>query len=781
MRSKRGCFFSLFGILSLCGLVGLASLGIWFLFQRQEQARATYAPPVVMVNEPAPGASVPVGSYFPLTATIFNTPDAPLQRVEIWLNGELQEKREFSSAESALSPLFYTHLLMPAEGAYVLTVRAVNQEGIVGQSEPVIVTGVSKPQDIRLLVPLPEGGNLASLAAAYGTDEATLQALNPGLGGQPPAPGAIIAVPKPAGDDPPADQPPAPPGNFAVIPPDLLPLQPVTASPGLNLSLTQVRPPEAPSDMQAQAADCQIKLVWNDNADDESGYNLWMSSANLPAHIIATLQPSVGGQTWFEFPAPAGGHINFWVEATNLIGGQPSNIVSLEIDSACFPASTTSLQVALLDMSVTANYDRAYCYVSLEDAPEVRLPEGDGNFIAIQEGQGNVAAWPHVFSVPIPADRMLEVSGECWGWAGGALSKLGSFSDQSPIETWDGSRRVLEGGAFQIGMAVSPMGATNQSGVQTYDYFPDPLLPPPYNVQEAGTRCPGFTCAGTVLTWKWEPSPNFKKPITGFEIYLDGKSYKTVNDPNARSSPVTAPAGCGKRVRWQVAAVAGIVRSMLSLPFEYDLPPCYGYAVVKFETLEIPWTGDGISDGPCDELELYYELALASDGYSGQRKQFGWGGEEKEINPVFIGFFPTAGLFELGTGSIMELLSIRCTKDAPPYTFAKLGSSFGVPNPDTLIVVIPQTKISLWVGTFFWDQDDSSHNDAFGFRWLEHKFPDLQAAQNELGCGKTFRDPPQDYRQEDDADTAVSYTLTVYPNACAAVPQGIPLPTLPKK
>jgi hypothetical protein len=273
----------------------------------------------------------------------------------------------------------------------------------------------------------------------------------------------------------------------------------------------------------------------------------------------------------------------------------------------------------------------------------------------------------------------------------------------------------------------------------------------------------------------------FTKPITGFEIYLDGKSYKTVNDPKTRSSSVTAPAGCGKRVRWQVAAVAGTVRSMLSLPFEYDLPSCYGYAVVKFETLDIPWTGDGtFSDGPCDELQLYYELALGSSGGGGQRKQFGWGGDESGANPVLIGFFPTAGLFYVGSGSVMELIPIRCTKGAPPYTFAQLGHSFGIPNPDMLIATIPLAKIDLWVGTFFWDQDSGSPNDPFGFRWLKHSYPDLQAAQKELGCGKTFRDPPQDYRQEDDADTAVSYTVTVYPNSCGNAPQGIPLPPTPK-
>jgi len=768
-------FLLLAGVLML--VIGWLAVGL--LRQRQERARLEYLSPVVQIIEPQGGMSAPVGSYLPVIANIFDSSDASLQRVEVWLDGVLQEERESTTSEGALPPLLYAHFLMPSEGVHLLSVRAVNQKGIIGQSEPLIVVGIPKPREAHLLVPLPEGGSLTSLAAAYKTDEETLQVLNPSLNGQPPAPGSIIIVPKPAEDEPPPTaQPSLPlPGNFQLINPAVLPLGPA-GLPGWNLTVLIALPPAAPSGLQAMVKECDVTLAWNDNSDNENGYNLWMSGANLPAHIIAVLQPSPGGQTWFEFPAPAGGHLSFWTEAYNSIGSQPSNIILAEVDSKCSPASPTHLQIDLLDMSVSGNYDRTYCYVSLEGAPETRLPEQDGNFIPVQGGQGNIAASPHVFSVPIPADNSVEVSGECWGWAGSALVKLGTFSDKFPIQAWNGARQVLDGGAFQIGMAVSPLGAANPGGAQVYDYIPDPLLPPPYGVQEEGTRCPGSTCSGVFLTWKWQSSPAFKQQITGFEIYLDGKSYKTVTDPTARSTPVAPPAGCGKPVRWQVAAVAGTVRSMLSLPFEYDLPACQAYAVVKFETLEIPWTGDGLSDGPCDEIQMYYELAMTSS-YGLAVKVFGWGGEESGINQVFIAFFPTNIFFYVGSGSLMELLSIRCTKDAPPYTFAALGSAFGVENPDTLIVSLPESTINIGIRTFFYDQDSDSANDHFGFRVLDHNYPDLQSAQKDLGCGKTFRDPPQSFRIEDNADTAIRYTLTVYPNPCGVVPQGIPLPKHP--
>ena len=779
--NKRYGYLLIAGLLLLAGtlilVIGLLAVGM--LRQRQERARGETLPPVVQIIEPQVGMSALVDSYLPVIANIYDSVDAPLHRVEVWLDGELQEEREATAAEGTLPSLLYAHFLMPSEGIHLLTVRAVNRLGIIGQSEPLLVVGNPKPQEALLLVPLPEGGSLASLAAAYHTDEATLQVLNPSLDGQPPAPGSIITVPKLAEDEPPpAAQPSLPlPGDFQPINPAVIPLDPAGLS-VWNLTLLTALPPAAPSGLLAQVKECRVTLVWNDNSDNENGFELWMSGTNSPAQIIAVLQPSPGGQTWFEFPAPAGGHLSFWMEAYNSIGSQPSNIILAEVDSKCSTASPTHLQIDLQDMSVSGNYDRAYCYVSLEGAPETRLPEQDGNFIPVQGGQGNITAWSHVYSVPIPADNSVEVSGECWGWAGSALVKLGTFSKVFPIQTWNGGRHMLDGGAFQIGIAVAPLGATNPGGAQVYDYFPDPLLPPPYGVQEEGTRCPGFNCSGVFLAWKWQPSPAFKQQITGFEIYLDGNSYQTVSDPKARSTPVSPPAGCGKPVRWQVAAVAGTVRSMLSLPFEYDLPACQAYALVKFETLEIPWTGDGLSDGPCDELQLYYELGLTSP-YGHVMKEFGWGGDESGLNPVVAAFFPTYGLFFLGKGSLMELLSIRCTKDGPPYTFAALGSAFGVQNPDTLIVSIPESNISIGIGTFFYDQDSSSANDNFGFRLLNDNYPDLQAAQTDLGCGKTFRDPTEGYRIEDNADTAIRYTLTVYPNPCGVVPQGIPLPTHP--
>lgn len=120
----------------------------------------------------------------------------------------------------------------------------------------------------------------------------------------------------------------------------------------------------------------------------------------------------------------------------------------------------TQLQVEALDMSVSGDYDRVYCYVSFEGAPEVRLPEGASTFIQVQGGQGKIAEWAagsRRLVLSIPEDGRLDLEGECWGWSGKTLHRLGTFAGKFPSATWDGARRSVEGTGFQIGIAVKPL------------------------------------------------------------------------------------------------------------------------------------------------------------------------------------------------------------------------------------------------------------------------------------------------------------------------------------
>jgi LysM repeat protein len=688
-------------ILSVLALLGALA---YLLYQRQqEQARAEFEPPTVLVTEPVPGVPVPpAGQYLTVSATAWG--HIPIGRVELWLDGELKETQDSDQPEG-LSPFYANFGPLMSEGPHMLFVRAVNTLGVVGQSLPVSVVSAPKPgpDEGFLAVPVGPGETLASIAGAYGTDVATLQKVNPDLNGQEPAAGTAIKVPVPPGKVAPAPNSPPPPvpGGSSVQVPNVPMLKVVEPTPrgvgfGPVVGFLVAGPPAQPDGLQAQVKDCKVTLSWNDNATNEVSYEVWMAGLGLPQRTIAKLEPSAPtGPAWFEFPAPQPGFFSFWVEAVNLLGRQPSNIAWVYVDPQCPTTLATHLQVEALDMSVGGSYDRAYCYASFEGAPEVRLPGDKSAFIQVKAGQGDIAAWAagsHKFAVPIPADGAVEIGGECWGWSGKALNELGSFSGKFGTETWDGARRVLEGGSFQIGVAIKPLGALDTRGTYAdrspglpgsaagFYWLPepgkiDPSLPVPYNLKMMGKVSPGVPgSAKTFLTWDWDGD---KKAITGFMVFLNSAGYKEIPNPDARAVQVDLGTSCGDRISWQVVAIAGPARSNFSAPLEYDLPKCPLYAHVTFKTISLLHVRDrGVLDvrlDPCDNIGAWLGI------YANDQKRIGgsWWAD------LYTG--PKAA--EMTCGS---------------YTFKQLFQLwYNEPNPDVLVVPLYGENPELTFATRF--------------------------------------------------------------------------------
>lgn len=748
----------LFGVLT-----ALFLLGEWFLRQRQEQARLDYLPPVVRITEPENGVSAAVGSYLPVASAITFSPQSPVRTVEWYLDGVLEQSGPPQSEAGASYEPY--DLLVPAEGTHMLVARAIDELGVIGQSQPLTFQGVAKGEAFYA-VTVNEGDTLDGLAAAHGSDAATLRTQNPGLS-DPPVAGTTVKVPIPPGQEPPVPSA-APPAAGGVTLESNSPMLGVADTiPSNTISLLADTPPPAPANLQGEAQDCQVKLLWEDNATNESGYEVWMATPGSPDTRLATLQPASGGVAWYEFPAPGPGYFLFWVEAVNAIGQQGSNVIHLNLDAGCPPPPSSQLQIELLDVSVSGNYDLAYCYVSIEGAPEVRVPEDDSSFIQIQGGQGSAAEWPHAFAYSIPADNSLDLEGECWGWSGGALGKIGNFAGRYGPETWDGAAHMLDGGALGISISIKPPvpdgrgtfaerspglpGGGVPAGGGFLEEAPpvpklviDPSIPPPYDLREESVYGKGFhpdrpwtwpdvggDCYPPCkrLRWRWDGDP---KKIDGFVVFQNADDAASAA-ADARDKIVKLPGECSRHVAWRVAAFRDVkpnprVYSPLSPPVEYDLPACQRYLRVSFDGIWLSGTSDGVFDFH-GRLEAYFKLSVG------------------DVSRSFYG-----GNFFLPL-------------ESGGYSFARMVEPYQKvygPRPELFTIPLDdETADALWIRTRFWDDDPwPNSDDVFGMH-SEHPFMDKSQCSWSGRSAKTI---------DDDAISDISYTLAFYPNPCRDTP-----------
>jgi hypothetical protein len=629
----------------------------------------------------------------------------------------------------------------------MLFVRAVNAEGMIGQSLPLGVLGEALllPGPAFIEVTVAEGETLSDIASAYETDREILQELNPDLGDQEPPAGTVVTVPgRPEMEEgeqtaPPSvgpSVPPAPPGSSPVPMPDVPPLKPIEAGPTIvgilvpAVVLPPFLPPAPPTGLQAQVENCTVRLRWNDNAWNEFRYDVWMAGLTGSPRLIASVQPAPGGPAWVEFDAPHRGFLSFWVEAVSFGGQQPSNISWVYIDPECATTVASQLEVDVLDMTIGGAYERAYCYVSFEGTPHVRMPADDSKFIQVQAGQGDIAtgaAASRSFAVPIPTDGSLDVTGECWGWSGGAPNELGSFTSRYASDTWDGARRPLEGPSYEIGVAVQPLGATDT--LVTYGYE-DPTLPRPSKPREEKVGSAPSRGQDPMaweqwfrarrLRWDWTGT----QQLTGFTIFLNGTPYQSVYGAGVREALVTLPAVSDQRIRWQVAADAGEARSPLSEELAYTLPKAQAYVQVKFDRIKWVYTCDGWLCGDCSTCEAYGAVALGIGG----RWDHG-SGSSRWPTDVECGIW-----YEMSRIVIPDVLTLPFDKDSENFT------------------------VEIRVHLLDDDEGSSAPDDLAEYR-IHHTFSSLAHAQSELGCGKQFHE----HGHSQDGISDLYYTLTVLP------------------
>jgi hypothetical protein len=707
-------------------------------------------PPAVIVHSPSAGQSAPAGSF--LLAHITATGQNPIFRVELWVDGEPMETQTPDPAMGEVATFDVIADLLVIEGPHMFFARAVDVEGLVGQSLPIPVQGDPPlaEGEAALLVVAEEGERLQEIADAHGVDVGTLQELNPDLGdgglpedtavvvpfppdqsggdspSEPQAPSGNVPSQPPPGQtqpQPPGVVPP-PPAPFPVPPPGVPPLQVVGV---VAIDIPSLIPillsnlPKAPTSLQAGAENCRVRLQWHDNADNETHFKVWMQGLGMPPRVIATLKGSpVTGPAWYEFASPQVGIYSFWVEAVNALGGQPSEIKWVAItDFGCPPALATHLEIEALDMDVAGGYDRVYCYLSLEGAPEKRIPADDSDFIQVSGGGGNIANWAagdKRILLPIPTDDEVALGGECWGWQGMALNKLGDFQVSTPRALWDGSRQTLTGANFTIGYRIMPFGSVDSAG--TY-VFEDSTMDVPYGlwveILKPSPSMPDYenpNIQWPTLHWKWDGD---ETKLSGFTVFMNGNPLMQV-PPFTRAASIHLPTSCGAVYEFKVAAnYRNAAMSVKSPPRKHDQGACQVYAEVLFEWISFAETDDGwtfpVTFGDCDQIQIYYALSVDATGHPRAIKSF-WGGD----------FFKP----------------IACGK----YYFWELAAPYDrSPDSDRMVVPIdPPLPNRNWGGLTlagaFWDHDSASKDDLVAV-FRKHLMMPLD---NWVGFDRTFEE-----------------------------------------
>jgi len=365
---------------------------------------------------------------------------------------------------------------------------------------------------------------------------------------------------------------------------------------------------------------------------------------------------------------------------------------------------------------------------------------------------------------------------------------MGTFTASLGSETWDGTSHLAHGGTFDVSLSALAQGGTKMIFAERSPGLPsgsfpgfledtlpiDPNLPIPVVTDLRNgpnipllSRCNPFC---KELVWSWGGD---QTKIKGFLIFLDDSLYPTLMPfPSQRSMFVQPPvSSCASGSRWQVAAVTASAMSQLSKPFTLDAPrryldkDCTIYIKVKFEYLDLEWTNDSMdSGGPgdCDWTDAYYALHVSERGFDGvgldlYKTRYFYGG----------GFYRP---LKCGVNSFQDLADTV----NPLLTRAFTWYDDEYPTrPFSELIVDSQRgywdqPLSILVGAKFLDADFSpgNANDYIVNIGTQYDAPSFQSAINYFGCGRTFVDEDE----QEAGKSRLTYTITVYPNACERTP-----------
>ncbi len=374
------------------GLIGMALVAVlaWRFAARLPDANAQVPanplPILVTLLHPQPESRWPADAFLPVRAVVVS--QRPIVSLELWADGQLVQTQipaggEQMSAEWQWMPV--------VDGDHQLVVKATTSIG-----EHVFSNVVNIHADA------PVGFSLLDTS---------------GLG----ADGQPNFIPQPpleiAGSAP---QPVVlPEGGFS----------PSTASPApLKLwwerTFNPPAQPPAPPKLRAVSDGCTVRLLIEDQSDNESGFFVYRAEAGESVLQRVDSLGSHAGSGTLEYTEPGrGGPLLYTVSAFNAVGESASDPVQVTFNDAdCLAAVGLTLEKGLLHLPPAV--EQIYFYYSVNRGAFNRFPASSFTFLTSNEGMLDlsgfldalVAVWPEIVQT---------VDVELWGWQGATLVELG--------------------------------------------------------------------------------------------------------------------------------------------------------------------------------------------------------------------------------------------------------------------------------------------------------------------------------------------------------------------
>ena len=372
-------------------------------------APVSSSPAIVTIGTPGNGDQFEIGEAIIVEASAVGPHD--FLSVELWLDGELAGVQ--AAPAGGLHP-FNTHFSwMPVDpGMHSLIAAAVDDKGGKTMSSQVVVMVVENESGIVMDSP----GSVPEVLPA--PPEGTVPRAGP-------AEGAVW-----------------PAGNWSGTLGDWA------------TSLNEDKKPAAP-ELVAVAKQCMAVLQIHDLSNNEEGFVVYRQTINSPAWIKVATLSSQSNVEWISYQDEGiYGAVTYYVTAFNVNGEAESNLTLVNIDPEGCDGGESEISATEVDLTLQmldTGAEKVYCYQSTDGVHWTRWPHF--GFMTPDE-DGYLPR--SILQVQRQADINQGLWMDCWGWQGGVLVPLGSFSQQELLPDLTDKQMILgEGLAAEV--ALKPL------------------------------------------------------------------------------------------------------------------------------------------------------------------------------------------------------------------------------------------------------------------------------------------------------------------------------------